>query len=482
MVAITAIGDWTGEPGELISWHPSPASRARLAAAPVSPIPVSYQQEQHLRAFRSHTARGTEMARLNTPAWDLPGHCDVRAMSHVINAYLRRHDTYHSWFEFGDDDAVVRRTARSPRDITLAPVAHGALSAAQWREHVLATPGPLQWDCFSFGVIQRRDHFTFYLAIDHLHTDAMFMGLVLTEIHLMYTALTGGRAPIPLAPAGSYHDYCIRQRGYTESLSLQSPEVAEWIRFAQGNDDVLPHFPLPLGDPEQAWDGDLITVELLDAEQGHRFEAACGRAGSRFFAGVLACAALTDNEITGRQTYFAITPTTTRRTAEEYMTTGWFTGLVPVTVAVSPDSFADTARSAQQSFDTNLPLADVPVERVLELAAPLGISAPSPGVTMVSFLDAGLPPLSPEIIDAWEGMNGKLFFDNRSAYQVGIWVNRTARRTTVTAAFPDNPIARASVTRYLEVLTRRYRDVAGVAAERSPVRRRPARAEVPVGG
>ncbi|HSA41858.1 MAG TPA: acyltransferase, partial [Mycobacterium sp.] len=100
MVAITAIGDWTGEPGELISWHPSPASRARLAAAPVSPIPVSYQQEQHLRAFRSHTARGTEMARLNTPAWDLPGHCDVRAMTHVINAYLRRHDTYHSWFEF----------------------------------------------------------------------------------------------------------------------------------------------------------------------------------------------------------------------------------------------------------------------------------------------------------------------------------------------------------------------------------------------
>ncbi|MCV7039207.1 acyltransferase, partial [Mycolicibacterium moriokaense] len=143
--------------------------------------------------------------------------------------------------------------------------------------------------------------------------------------------------------------------GYTESLSLQSPEVAEWIRFAQGNDDVLPHFPLPLGDPGQAWDGGCRWAIPGRPGTGHRFEAACGRAGSRFFAGVLACAALTDNEITGRQTYFAITPTTTRRTAEEYLTTGWFTGLVPVTVAVSPDSFADTARSAQQSFPSPTP-------------------------------------------------------------------------------------------------------------------------------
>ncbi|WP_234805811.1 condensation domain-containing protein [Mycolicibacterium insubricum] len=456
----------------------------------MSPIPVSYQQEQHLRAFRSHTARGTEMARLNIPAWDMPGRCDVRAMSHVINAYLRRHDTYHSWFEFGADDSVVRRTARSPRDITLVPVAHGELTAARWREHVLSTPGPLQWDCFGFGVIQRKDHFTFYLAIDHVHTDAMFMGLVLTEIHLMYTALVGGRPPIPLTPAGSYHDYCLRQRAYTESLSLQSPEVVEWIRFAQGNDDVLPHFPLPLGSTDHAWGGDLITVDLLDADQGARFESACVRAGSRFFAGVLACAALAETELTGRRKYFAITPTTTRRSAEEFMTTGWFTGLVPVTVEVTPDSFADTARSAQHSFDANVALADVPVERVLELAAPLGITAPAPGVTMVSFLDAGLPPLSPEIIDAWEGMNGKLFFDNRSAYQVGVWVNRTARRTTVTVAFPDNPVARASVTRYLEVLVREYRDTAsGEGYGNGPSRavrvraHRPGiRAEAPVGG
>ena len=43
----------------------------------------------------------------------------------------------------------------------------------------MATPSPLQWDCFRFGVIQRADHFTFYVSIDHLHADAMFMGVVI---------------------------------------------------------------------------------------------------------------------------------------------------------------------------------------------------------------------------------------------------------------------------------------------------------------
>ena len=39
-------------------------------------------------------------------------------MTYVINSYLRRHDTYHSWFEFaeGDDasDRVIRHTVANP--------------------------------------------------------------------------------------------------------------------------------------------------------------------------------------------------------------------------------------------------------------------------------------------------------------------------------------------------------------------------------
>ncbi|OBA88525.1 acyltransferase [Mycolicibacterium mucogenicum] len=471
MVAIRTIHDWMGSSGVLTSWNPSSASLAKLGNAPVSSVPVSYQQSQHIRAFRSHERNGTDMARLNIAAWDMPGKCDVRAMTHVINAYVRRHDTFHSWFELTEDDVVVRRTAKNPRDIKLVATEHGEMNAQQWRDHVLATPDPLQWDCFHFGIIQRDDHFTFYFSIDHVHTDALLMGLVLVEIHLMYAALVSGAPPIPLADAGSYDDYCVKQAEFTSALTLESPEVKDWIKFAQANDGTLPCFPLPLGDPSVPCGGEMLTVRLMDKHQSERFESACLSAGARVIGGVIACAALAEHELTGEAVYNVITPTTTRRTPAEFMTTGWFTGVVPISVPVVPESFGDTARAMQKAFDAGMDLAHVPFERVLELAEGKvpGIRKADPGVPMVSYLDTNLPPLSPAIMNEWERLNGRVYSDARSAYQIGIWVNRSEKETSVTIAYPDNPIARESVDKYLHAMRAVYLRVAdgGSSAGRS---------------
>lgn len=472
MVALRSINDWVGEPGRVVSWQPTSSAAAKMGNAPVSRIPVSYQQEQHIRTYLRRRAEGADMARLNIPAWNLPGRCDMRAMSHVINAYVRRHDTYHSSFEMADDGAIVRRKLANPRDLKLVPVEHGEMTAAQWSAHILATPDPLSWPCFGFGIIQRKEHFTFYISVDHVHTDALFMCLVLVEIHMMYLTLVGGGAPIALQEPGSYDDYCVRQRQFCESLTLQSAEVRDWIAFAERNDGGMPRFPLPLGDPSVPCGGDMIVVPLLDAHQSRYFDAACTHEGVRFSGGVLACAALTEHEFTGASTYYGITPTTTRNSPAEFMTTGWFTGLVPVTVAVTTGSFGATARTAQASFDGGLGLAGVPFDRVLELAPPaLGLTGGRPGVQMVSYLDAGLPPLSPAIIAEWERLNGKVYCDSRSADQIGIWVNRTERETAATIAFPDNPVARDSVHRYAAVMKRIYTDVAESAAHSSPATR-----------
>ena len=75
-------------------------------------------------------------------------------------------------------------------------------------------------------------------------------------------------------------------------------------------------------------------------------------AGARFIGGVFACTALAEHELTGAETYYGLTPIDTRSTPAEFMTQGWFTGLVPVTVPVDATSFAETARAAQESFDS----------------------------------------------------------------------------------------------------------------------------------
>ena len=452
MVALTAIHDWVDAPGSVVSWGPSPGCLAKVAKAPASAVPASYQQEQHIRTYRAHSANGLEMARLLIPSWNIPGRCDVRAMTYVINSYLRRHDTYHSWFEIDEQDNVIRHTVANPADIQFVATRSGEMNAAQWRQHILDTPSPLQWDCFRFGVIQRADHFTFYASIDHVHADAMFMVGLFVEMHMNYAALVEGGAPIKLPETGRYLDYCTRQREYTSALTLESPEVLEWLTFLRGNGGTLPTFPLPLGDPDIPCTGDLITVNLVDGHDSDRFEAVCAAAGVRFIGGVFACAAIAERELTGIDTYNVITPTTTR-TPAEFMTTGWFTGIVPISVPVQQMSFNQVARAAQASFDSGMHLAHVPIERVFELAESVpDIGEPGPGVPMLSYLDIGLPPLNPVVMGQWQDRNGTLYTDLGAANQIGMWVNRRDTGTTITVAYPDNAIARESVAQYVDMM------------------------------
>src|SRR5262249_41036882 len=151
------------------------------------------------------------------------------------------------------------------------------------------------------------------------------------------------------------------------ALTLSSPAIRRWVDFFESNDGALPSFPLPLGDTSLLGAGDVVSLRLMDAEQTARFEAACTAAGARFSGGVFACAALTEYELPGVDTYYAVTPTSTRSTPAEFVTSGWFIGHIPLVVPVSP-SFGETARCAQAAFDSSTELAKVPFERVLELA------------------------------------------------------------------------------------------------------------------
>ncbi|SKW99321.1 Possible conserved polyketide synthase associated protein PapA2 [Mycobacteroides abscessus subsp. massiliense] len=75
---------------------------------------------------------------------------------------------------------------------------------------------------------------------------------------------------------------------------------------------------------------------------------------------------------------------------------------------------------------------------------------------MVSFLDARKIPVSAE----WDRINGGIYGDSRSSDQVCMWVNRFENETNLTISFPDNAVARESVSRYFDVARRVYQRVA----------------------
>lgn len=449
MVTIGSHNSWQPGSGPFTTWTASPASRQMMAQAPCDPLPPSFQQAAHLRT--AHFARGLnrEVPRLIMSSWEAEGWCDVAAMTEAINRHVRRHDTYHSAFDVEGDDAetITRRTAEDPDLIEFVPTAMGFRSQDEIRAHVMhRTPGTLQWDCFTFGVIQKADHFTFYANIDHLHTDGNSTALIYRDIHLTYQALLAG-ADTALPVTAGYRDFSARQRLQVSSMTLDSRPIKDWIEFARETDGTWPSFPLPLGDTSAASAGGVVTVELLDGEDTDSFAAVCAAAGARFSGGVMACAALADHQITGAETFHTFTPSDARIGDAAPQSAGWYASLFPVTVPVGQEDFGQTARAAQKSFDANRHLAAVPFGRVLELATPeqIGVTPVRGAAMMVSLLDfRGLA-------DAAANRLG-IYLDNLSHGGINAWVIRHADQTTVTVSYPDTAEGRHSVHDYIGVL------------------------------
>jgi hypothetical protein len=268
----------------------------------------------------------------------------------------------------------------------------------------------------------------------------------------MYAAFSGGGETLALPDAGSFDDFCSREREYTSTLTVDSPPVRAWIDFAENNNGSFPEFPLPLGNPLEPSASTMVSELLMDADRAQRFESACTAAGARFVGGLFACKALVEHEFTGAVTYHGLTPRDSRTATDNFMTQGWFTGLIPISVPIAAASFGDAAWAAQASFDSGLNMAKVPYYRVLELAP--WLSWPRPNFPVSNFLHGGAAPLNAILAAADMGYanNIGIYPDGRYSYQLTIYVFRYREGTVMAIMFPENPVARKSVTRYMAAM------------------------------
>jgi hypothetical protein len=451
-IAVGALDEWSLNSGSVTSWHPTAAAQQTARRAPVSSVPVSYMQRQHLRNYCERTAAGLNFSRQIIASCDVAGQCDISAMDHAVNAYLRRHDTFRSWFEQTADGEFIRHAINESADIEFVPIDQGNMTVDEIRAHVVAIPNPLEWGCFTFGIIQNESHFTFFAAMDHVHGDATLIGTTMLEANGMYSALSGGGQALTLPDAGSFDDFCVREREHTSALTVDSPGVRAWIDFAENNSDGFPEFPLPLGNPQESTSSDMTSEVLMDTAQTERFESACTAAGARFVGGLFACLGLVEHEFTGALTYYGLTPRDSRTAGDNFMTQGWFTGLIPITVPIAATSFSDAAWAAQASFDSGLDMSRVPYYRVLELAP--WLNWPRPNFPVSNFLHGGAAPLNAILAAADMGLanNIGIYPDGRYSYQLTIYIFRYREGTVMAIMHPDNPVAQKSVTRYMEAM------------------------------
>jgi mycolipenoyl-CoA---2-(long-chain-fatty acyl)-trehalose mycolipenoyltransferase / long-chain-acyl-CoA---trehalose acyltransferase len=451
-VTVGALDEWSLSSGSVTSWHPTAEAQEKARRAPVSSVPVSYMQRQHLRNYSERAAAGLNFSRQIIASCEVAGQCDVSAMDHAVNAYLRRHDTFRSWFEQGADGEFIRHAIKDPTDIEFVPIDYGTMTLDEIHAHVVAIPNPLEWGCFTFGIIQNESHFTFFAAMDHVHGDATLIGTTMMEANGMYSALSGGGQALSLPDAGSFDDFCVRERDQTSALTVDSPGVRAWIEFAENNRDGFPEFPLPLGNPQDSTRSTMTSAVLMDPAQTERFESACTAAGARFVGGVFACLGLVEHEFTGALTYYGLTPRDSRTASDNFMTQGWFTGLIPITVPIAATSFSDAAWAAQASFDSGLDMSRVPYYRVLELAP--WLNWPQPNFPVSNFFHGGAAPLNAILAAADMGLanNIGIYPDGRYSYQLTIYIFRYGEGTVMAIMHPDNAVAQKSVTRYMDAM------------------------------
>ena len=445
MVDIGSIRSWQPGNGRVTTWNASPASRAAMARARHDRVPPSFQQAQHLRTAQFAKDLGRGVPRLIMASWNVDGVCDISAMTQAINLHIRRHDTYHSAFDV-HEAGITRRTIDDPERIEFLPAPMGFMQAEQVRDHVLtATPNTLEWDCFTFGVIQKADHFTFYANIDHLHTDGSSAVVVHDDITVTYQALQRG-LPDSLPRTTGYRAFSAKQNLQVDSMTADSRPIKDWADFAADAEDNWPSFPLPLGDTSEVCAGGVITVELLNAAETQAFADACHLAGARFSGGVMACAALADHELTGADVFHGFTPSDSRSGDAQALSAGWYASIFPISIDIGDANFGLMARAAQKSFDANKHLAAVPFKRAMDLSADqLGSTSANGVAMMVSLMD----------FRKTAGANASglgIYIDMLSHGGINMWVTRNTDQTIVTVSYPDTAQARQSVEHYVGVL------------------------------
>ncbi|GAA5050625.1 condensation domain-containing protein [Nocardia callitridis] len=450
MVSFGLIDEWEPVPGNLVSWVASPESVSRAEGAPAHPARPSHQQEQYLRAADRNSATEFRFSGLCVVTAEIPDVLDRAAMTRAINAFLLRHDTFRTWFAI-ERDGTVRRHLVPEQDVEFVSVEQGEIDNAEAiREHVQkTTPGPFQWDCFTFGAIEHHGSTTVYLAVDHLHTDGVAQYLSCYELAHLYLR-EGGQDAGALITPGSYIEYCERERAYSDQLTLNSPGVRKWLQLVRANDGELPSFALDLGKSNEGYTRSAHrTIPLCDEDEAQRFEQVCRDSGAEFTGGIFAVSALAERQLVDNDYFFTITPISTRGSIAEIASVGWYVALIPVAFPIgSSASFARMAASAQRAYSNGLELTQVSFHRVLELvpADDTGISVrPGWSNPMISYVDAR-DFAGNEYFDVAQG---GVYANRATTEQVLIWINRLPSGTTLSVIYPDTPGAHESVERYI---------------------------------
>ncbi|AZQ74775.1 condensation protein [Streptomyces luteoverticillatus] len=426
----TELGDSAVPAGRLVFWTPA-APASAWADDPRTPALV---HEHHVRTA---AARGPGYVE---PAWIGVSFAVGRAGRHqlgaALTAWLRGHEHLRSTL-VPTPGHCVRRTlpagAVTLRQEDAGVFADGASARRQIEAFFDRRADPLGWPQMVFATVEGAGGTTVFAGADHGVVDAYTLAMVPGQIRAALTGRAEGRA------GPTYLDFGAEERDLIGRLPRGPERTDHWEALLDDARGGTPAFPLPLGTSGTPLAQRSAYRRLLDGPAAARFAAASRASGGTTAAGMLACLALATADVAGERPLAAIGLANTR-TGPWRSAPGWFVGLHPVRIpAAAGAPFAGTVALA---------------------AAELRRRGPGPGSSpphisrmlrreirprfVVSYIDvrrvAGTPP-----------QRGDTMLRSRvhGPAEVYVWLTRSDHGVHLSTRFPDTPVARANVERFV---------------------------------
>lgn len=269
---------------------------------------------------------------------------------------------------------------------------------------------------------------------DHAHVDMWSLLVVLRDLLQGLDNLRAGR-PVDAGMEAV--------AGFTEHSAAMAarPSAPErihrrWAEILDAGQGLMPRFGLPLGTDSPEEDSAVEVRDIFDAEQCERFAAHAASLGVRMIALAVSALTVATRELSGTPLR-AVFPVHSRYEPRWRDSVGWF-----ITDSVIESSDPDPqacARAVKEAID----LGSHPLGPILE---PYGGMPVGPGMFALSWLDTRRLAELPS--------GAQVQYVSAAVHDDGVmvWFVVNPDGLHLRARYPDNPVAAASMTRWLDAV------------------------------
>lgn len=404
-------------------------------SAPGRELPVSFDQRRHVGAG---DRPGSWMALSFRPPAPVPR----AVLAEAWLAVIARHGTLRSVFVRGDD-GVPRsfEVEIGAGDWVEHPIGPGQAVNDALREALDLTCTPYARPSHRLCVVETAAGPTVTIAADHAHVDMWSMLVILRDL-MVALAASGAPRSSPV-PAFADHTRALRHRD-------RAPEDIgrRWAEILAAGGDVMPRFPLPLGDPGPQ--PERVEVrDVLGVDDSAAYSARAREHGVSTLALMISAMTKVTRELAGVPLR-AVFPVHSRYDAAWHDAVGWF-----ITNAVIESRDADP-RSAAAAVKEAVRLGSWPLEEVLRAWDGM---PEAPGMFAISWLDLRRLPVRVDThrLEA-QYVSAAIRTDG-----VMLWFVLDETGLHLRCRYPDTSEARRNVGTWLDTLVARVQADAHVS-------------------